>query len=108
MNMASNSSVAYRRSKTSGTLKLQGCIDIFEAASLAESARKATSDLEIQSLHIDMSHADRLDASALQILTAIRREVAAKGVTLRLTPPDSKHVSRLAEAGCDYFVQIPG
>ena len=106
--MAINSTVTYRRTKASGTLKLQGCIDIFEATAFADCARKAISDSCIQSLHIDVSHADRLDASALQILAAVRREVAAKGVTLRLTPPDEKLVTRLANLGCHHLVLNPG
>ncbi len=79
------SGVQYRRQKTTGILTLTGIVDIFEAASLHASAMNALTDTKATTVRLDLTHAERLDLTALQILLTLRAALEESGRTLTVS-----------------------
>jgi anti-anti-sigma regulatory factor len=71
----------YRRRGTSGTLKLRGIVDIFEAGVLHTTALSALHDEKATTVRVDLTEVERLDVSALQILLALKQSIEASGRT---------------------------
>jgi len=93
--------VSYRRQKSTGVLHLSGIVDIFEATTLHEAARTALEDDKANSLRLDLTHVERLDISALQILLALKAGVIAQGRSFgvtRLAPAPETLLARLGIA----------
>ena len=72
-------SMAYESQAGVGTLSLSGVVDIFEATRLHELTLAAFEDTEATALNIDLTHAERLDLTAIQLLFALHRDVTAMG-----------------------------
>lgn len=66
--------IQYQRRGGSGTLRLAGVMDIFDAGALRDAAQKALADEKAKTLRVDFADVERLDLSAAQILMALRRE----------------------------------
>lgn len=74
-----NKTISYKRRGTEGILALGGIIDIFEATSLHTAACKAFQDKKANTVCVEMGEAERLDVTALQIVSALQRDVTAEG-----------------------------
>lgn len=74
--------ITFARHGAVGTLTLGGVIDIFEAERLHATALRAFKDKKASTLHVDLSRTERLDASALQILCALRQHFETSGRTI--------------------------
>ncbi len=72
-------SVSYRRQRAKGLLKLGAAVDIFEASNLHATARLAFQDEKATTVCIDLSHLEKLDLTAIQILLALRNDLRASG-----------------------------
>lgn len=92
-------SVTYRRRGAAGILTLHGAIDMFEASAFHESAQKALHDTQAKSVTIELTGAERLDMSALQILRALRRDLAEAGRAVEIASPSSRVLSDAAASG---------
>lgn len=84
--------------ETLARLKLSGTIDLFAASELWDSARAcARLGLEVE---VDCSSLESLDASAVQILLALRRHLQKEGhASLKLTQLSERVATHLGHAG---------
>lgn len=81
-------------------LQLTGTLDIFEAENLKAGAWQALSEREVQHLWVDLSQAQRLDATAVQVLLALRKSATEKGIEVTIDAgPDLNSVLQRAGIG---------
>ncbi|MEO7718656.1 MAG: STAS domain-containing protein [Capsulimonas sp.] len=92
-------SIAYRRRGAAATLTLNGSIGMFEAEAFHESASKALADTPAKTVTIDLAGAERLDISALQILHALRRDLAQNGRATVISEPTERTLADAIAAG---------
>lgn len=91
--------ILFKRRGAVGTLKLEGVLDIFEAERLHATALRAFKDKKAATLHVDLSQAERLDASAVQILSALKYSCEASGRTLVVAAISSGVADSLTQLG---------
>ena len=96
---AETTAIQYRRRGSSGTLRLAGVVDIFEAEALRDEARKALADAKAQTLRVDFADAERIDLSAAQILIVLRREMTEAGRAFEWENAPERVTQILAWAG---------
>jgi anti-anti-sigma regulatory factor len=81
-----------------GVLTLTGVIDIFEADSFHAVATQAADD-PAPIVRVDLSRADQLDISALQILCSLRRTLEASGRSMLVSDPRTIHIRHAERLG---------
>lgn len=90
-------SVSYRRRGDTGTLKLCGIADIFEAESVHAAALRALNDEKAASVLVNLEQVERMDVAILQILLSLRHSLDASQRTLTLTAKPDRVANILTE-----------
>ena len=79
----------YKQQDAEGILVLHGVVDIFEAQAVHAAASEALADYKAAVVRLDSANAQRLDLSALQILSALRRDLEAASRHLHVAGPEA-------------------
>jgi anti-anti-sigma factor len=99
MTMEVTTAITLKRRGSAGTLTLSGVVDIFEAERLHAHAQRAIKDAKVQTLHLDLAQTERLDASAVQVLCALKHSLEASGRTLVLDAASHRMADFLGKLG---------
>lgn len=95
----STKAVSYRRTRRGGTIRLQGAIDIHHAADFHAAAICALKDDQAQNISIQASSVERMDASAVQIIAALRTAAGACEKTVEMTGQSDEVTQSLRQVG---------
>lgn len=80
------------------TLAYVGILDIFEATTIHQDAVALVSDPNVSAIHLDLSQAERIDATIYQVLRALRNSATARGLSVT-SDASPAIVSQLADLG---------
>jgi anti-anti-sigma factor len=81
------------------TLTLSGNIDLCQAGPLYEITCKLAANQELKLIEVELSQVERLDAAALQILCAMRREIQSVERQVQFSGMGEELTLRLSQVG---------
>jgi anti-anti-sigma regulatory factor len=82
-----------------GVIALAGVIDIFEADRFHAIAMQAADDAAAPNIVLDLSRAEQIDISALQVICALRRGLESSGRKLIVHDPAAVHEANAVRLG---------